>query len=1195
MMDLCPGSAGQLRLVGDPVDVVTGANVDGQLEFQFPGRPPFIWQRHYDSSKAGQHFKLGWGHSHEYDYSLRFDLDGIRYTRPLGDSVGFPLLPADGDRHSVAAFTLIRDSARRYRLLRPGASVREFQFKDVDRPAPLVAMSKARGRLEFEYDHRGHLAGIREASGRQIAVESDPGSGRILRLFRPESRGEDRTLITYAYDGRGNLVGGRDAYGNQFAFAYDEHNRMVRKTDRRGYSFHFRYDEKGRCVEARGEDGVAGVRLRYVGDHTVVTREDGGEWTYRFTPDGAVTHVVDPYGGVRRLESGPDGRIVEEVDPLGNSLLWIHDAAGNLLGKSTPEGRFLPKGTPKSAFRRPSHELPESPLEFQFGRLLRSDSIRPPWSGTILADNVPRGVADVVRRTSPRERLGPRGMPRGGRAETDPKADARLVYGELGRLVREDYPDGTSRRWSYDPNGNVAQLVDRNGSRYRFDYASWNHPRRSVDPLEGVTSFEHSTGERLSVLLDPGGTRSEYVYDLKDRLVEVRRHGKVRERYEYDLADNLVRKESGSGEVLLTQEIGPGNRVMKRSLASGGVHGFEYDDLGRFSRIEWDGHEATLAHDEDGRRTADLRNGSGVETTYENGVLMSSVVLGRYMTTYTRAPDGTHVITDPTGEEHRIASLGCGLVLRQAPSGTCELSQFGREGRCLLTSFWTPDVPDRPLTRRYRYSPEGDLVRVDDGTTVLAQYTYDEARRLVGVLRPGGWKGAFEYDQADNLVRRPGGPVVEVTRGNQVGKVDGRPVWYDERDHVSIVPSNGSSRRFEYDARGMLRRCVLDESLAWEADYDPLGRRICTRGPGGTTEFIWDGDRLAAEIHGDGRVRVYVYAAPLALTPIGFVDYDDSEAPLPEGRSYSVFSNQIATPVRVEDRTGTAVWAAEIEPYGQAHVQVNEPDFDCRLRFPGHYYDPETGLHYNRFRYYDPNLGRYLQSDPLGVAGGINLYGYTPRPLNSVDIRGLNCEAHPAGYNPNCEECEDNEDTQIWGHPPQPPDPDLLARIGDPSLVITGHPHFNPRGGEYPYEQAPEIYRVEPGRPLDVNALDTERTYLWAVDSEGTIWVAPEDQPDFRDPAEGRRLTHGHLVPTDNERMRGEGRAGGELNYNDDQGEWVMDNDSSYTFNRMDGQRSTGDSLDASHDLLSQSGTDTSEIATANNRGQDADSPWRRR
>jgi hypothetical protein len=124
---------------------------------------------------------------------------------------------------------------------------------------------------------------------------------------------------------------------------------------------------------------------------------------------------------------------------------------------------------------------------------------------------------------------------------------------------------------------------------------------------------------------------------------------------------------------------------------------------------------------------------------------------------------------------------------------------------------------------------------------------------------------------------------------------------------------------------------------------------------------------------------------------------------------------------------------------------------------------------------------------------------------------------------------------------------------------------------------------VKPGQPLDVNNLDPNQKYLWVVDPEGNIRIAPEAQPGLR-----RRLKHGDLTPGPDGRSRGPARSGGELNYNPETGHWEMNNDSSYTFARQDGQHLDGDNLNAAHDLLTQSGTDTSNIDTVNSHGFDA-------
>jgi hypothetical protein len=127
---------------------------------------------------------------------------------------------------------------------------------------------------------------------------------------------------------------------------------------------------------------------------------------------------------------------------------------------------------------------------------------------------------------------------------------------------------------------------------------------------------------------------------------------------------------------------------------------------------------------------------------------------------------------------------------------------------------------------------------------------------------------------------------------------------------------------------------------------------------------------------------------------------------------------------------------------------------------------------------------------------------------------------------------------------------------------------------------------IRPGSPLDFNSLDPSKKYLWVVDSDGNMRIAPEQNPAYKysgdDDMAGteRPVKHGDLVAPPDGQTRGIARAGGELNYDNDAGNWVLDNQSSYTFNRADNSVSSPDNLAASKDLLQQSGTDVSNLQT---------------
>ncbi|MCK9296643.1 MAG: RHS domain-containing protein, partial [Desulfobulbaceae bacterium] len=170
------------------------------------------------------------------------------------------------------------------------------------------------------------------------------------------------------------------------------------------------------------------------------------------------------------------------------------------------------------------------------------------------------------------------------------------------------------------------------------------------------------------------------------------------------------------------------------------------------------------------------------------------------------------------------------------------------------------------------------------------------------------------------------------------------------------------------------------ETLA-EYAYDFQGRRVKKTVGGMTTCYVYDADNnLIAEIAGDGTpLRDYIY---LGSEPVAMKVYGA------QAGIYYFLNDHPGTPQKIVDSTGTMVWEAAYLPFGQAQMLV--ATITNNLRFPGQYFDAETGLHYNWHRYYDPSAGRYLTPDPIGLDGGINLYAYANNnPVNWIDPSGL--------------------------------------------------------------------------------------------------------------------------------------------------------------------------------------------------------------
>ena len=963
-----------VRWVGDPVDIVTGTLVEAVGEFTIAGPLPIAWVRHYSTARitAGP---LGWGHTHGFARTLQAAVDGWLLRQPDGATL---LFPYDAPTQPQGGWRMSQVGAE-HRLHAPDGTVHVFRAPTADAAARPEQMIRGAHALIFAYDNAGRLVEIcdRERS-RVLAVEySDGRISRLVSMMHPaQVEARPVAMMRYEYDTRGDLVAATDRHGHRRTFAYDAAHRVVARSDRDGYRFVYEYDAESRCVASRGHDGVQAVWLRYMPEAqaTVVRHADGGEWLHRYDSSQSITEIIDPYGGVRRFEYDAEGRGVAETDPGGNRRTALHDAAGEVTAWINAAGSVRPADDPTGP---PAHRVPRTAAELELGDLAAEVLLRAPLASAGL-EPLMTGGASIFSEIVP---------------ERDPRVEAWCRRDEQGILSTEAREGASPRRWMYTPNGWLRKYVDHEGSRYEFEYKSWNHRVLARDPLDREIRYEYTPSEQIAAVVDPAGNRHEYRYDLRDALTEVHHSGSLVESYQHDRAGNLIAKRDARGELLVEYTYGAENLKSRRTLAGGEAHHYEYAPNGRFARVSYGGHVLGFAYAADGRRCRDERDGRGVEHRFSGGQLAETRVLGRFATRYRRLDEKTLEIEDPLGNRHAVVLEPEGTVVRRMACGAHEVVQFDSLGRVLGKHLFAAETQAPVWRRRFEYSPEGDLLRVEDSERGRTEYHHDAAHQLAGVVVPDGrGSGDYRYDVSGNLVAAPHLSGVEVAPGNKLVKANGGALTYDHRNNVASWLRQGRQLTFHRNALDQLLR-IDGLDAPWSAEYDPLGRRTRKTFGAETTEYFWDTDRLAAELGPRGRLRVYVYADDFSLTPWLAIDYDSVDAEPASGELHYLVTDQRGAPVAALDADGRRVWSARLEPYGLAEVERAEGSgFELSLRLAGQICDVETGLYYNRFRYYSPELGRYIEEDPAGTGGGVNVYAYTSNPLVQFDPRGLDCE-----------------------------------------------------------------------------------------------------------------------------------------------------------------------------------------------------------
>ncbi|MDL2186598.1 RHS repeat-associated core domain-containing protein [Pseudomonas sp. ChxA] len=278
-------------------------------------------------------------------------------------------------------------------------------------------------------------------------------------------------------------------------------------------------------------------------------------------------------------------------------------------------------------------------------------------------------------------------------------------------------------------------------------------------------------------------------------------------------------------------------------------------------------------------------------------------------------------------------------------------------------------------------------------------YSYDATERLrdhrqSNLRNPELHRETYNYDAAANLL--PTGRMGGYVKHNRVHVFEDKRYRYDRFGRLSEKRIGSHTvQRFRYDAEQRL--ICVEQDQGWqrlrsEYRYDPLGRRIGKRvyrneseQPQSDVQFVWQGLRLLQEVeHGFG--SVYVYANPDSYEPLARIDGRPGSEQI-----FYFHTNLAGLPEQLTDEAGLSVWHSEYEGWGKSRDEWHDQRVrrEQNLRFQGQYLDRETGLHYNTFRFYDADVGRFTQPDPIGLMGGLNLYQYSPNPTGWLDPLGL--------------------------------------------------------------------------------------------------------------------------------------------------------------------------------------------------------------
>lgn len=798
---------------------------------------------------------------------------------------------------------------------------------------------------KYEYDARGNLIRLIEAVGKpeqRITEYSYDVYGNKISEKRVADAVTAETITTFTYDNRGNITTAMDAENHKTTYTYDVTGNVLTLTDARNKAWTVAYDNAGSPITYTNPLAhVTKIEYDKVGNRNKVVNALNDVTQYVYDRRNNLIRTIDAMGGVWQVEYNGDNQVVKQVDPEGKAHTFDYDSDGRLVKTVDGNGNEIKNiyGEEQSALKG-----------------LRTEILHPTFT-------------------------------------------RRFNYDGRNRIVRTtDVLDTTTQYinvMTYDAGGNKTSAVDAANNTTFHEYDALNRPIRTRDSNGGDIIYTYDNRDNLIAITDPKGNIRRFQYDRTNKKIKETRPGGQEVEYEYDPTGNLTQITDAKGQIRKFAFDDIGQRATDTHYLSAAAQtafktvAYRYNEIGILTGYS-DGYtSADYTVDALGRKTREVVSYGPFALTYSYTYYANGK-----KKTFTGADNSPYIYTYDGNDQIKGIQLPIGMIsyndyrwlaptVVTLPGGTTK--QFSYDPLLRLKSVIVNDPgQSEVMNHQYSYDNMGNLVNksTEDGSH---SYGYDRLYRLTHATTPKLSSEVYAYDSVHNrIIDNKSEGAWTYDANNQLERSGDTSYSYDPNGNTTRKSQPAAITEFSYNNEDRLTEVKDDQGyIIATYYYDPFGRRLWKEVNGARTYFFYADEGLVSEHDEVGAVTaVYGYVPDgMWTTAPQFLRVG--------GQYYFYHNDRNGEPAKLTDTRGTVAWEAIYTAFGigvtdSASIIVNN------LRASGQYYDSETGLHYNWHRYYVPESGRYLTSDPIGLGGGINAYAYVQsNPGRWIDPTGL--------------------------------------------------------------------------------------------------------------------------------------------------------------------------------------------------------------